>query len=140
MRGKSIGELHLGDLAEFSKTVTETDVVLFAGITGDFNPAHTDEVWAAGTRFGGRIVHGMFSAGLISAAIGTRLPGPGTIYISQELRFLAPVRIGDTLTARIEVKEILERSNRVRLETTVRNQAETVVVEGVAWVMPPKGD
>lgn len=138
MLGRCVGELRPGDSAEFSKTVTETDVVIFAGITGDFNPAHIDEAWASGSRFGGRIVHGIFSAGLISAAIGTRLPGPGTIYISQELRFLAPVRIGDTLTARVEVKEVLEGKNRVRLETTVRNQQGKVVVDGEAWVMPPR--
>lgn len=137
MKGKSIGELRPGDFAEFSKTVTEADVVLLAGITGDFNPAHMDQVWASKTRFGGRIVHGIFSAGLISAAIGTRLPGPGTIYLSQELKFLSPVRIGDTLTARVEVVEILERRNRSRLLTQVRNQAGTLVVEGNAWVMPP---
>jgi 3-hydroxybutyryl-CoA dehydratase len=138
MDGKSIQELRLGDWAEFSKTVTEADVVLFAGVTGDFNPAHMDQVWASRTRFGGRIVHGIFSAGLISAAIGTRLPGPGTIYLSQELKFLAPVRIGDTLTARVEVVEILERRNRLRLGTQVRNQDGSLVVDGSAWVMPPE--
>lgn len=137
MRGKSIGELRAGDSEEFSKTVTEADVVLLAGLTGDFNPAHMDEIWASKTRFGGRIVHGIFSAGLISAAIGTKLPGPGTIYLSQDLRFLAPVRIGDTLTAKVEVVEILERRNRLRLNTQVRNQEGTLVVDGTAWVMPP---
>ncbi len=137
MKGKSIGEIRVGEFAEFSKTVTEADVVLLAGITGDFNPAHMDQVWASKTRFGGRIVHGIFSAGLISAAIGTRLPGPGTIYLSQELKFLAPVRIGDTLTARVEVLEALERRNRLRLGTQVRNQDGTIVVDGIAWVMPP---
>lgn len=137
MKGKSIGELRPGDFAEFSKTVTEADVVLLAGISGDFNPAHMDQVWASKTRFGGRIVHGIFSAGLISAAIGTRLPGPGTIYLSQELKFLAPVRIGDTLTAKVEVVEILERRNRLRLTTQVRNQDGVLVVDGSAWVMPP---
>lgn len=137
MKGKSIGELREGDFAQFSKTVTEADVVLFAGITGDFNPAHMDEVWASKTRFQGRIVHGIFSAGLISAAIGTRLPGPGTIYLTQELKFLAPVRIGDTLTARVEIVEILDRRNRLKLSTQVRNQEGTLVVDGNAWVMPP---
>lgn len=138
MKGRSIGELKAGDFAEFSKTVTEADVILLAGITGDFNPAHMDQVWASRTRFKGRIVHGIFSAGLISAAIGTRLPGPGTIYLSQELKFLAPVRIGDTLTARVEVVEILEPRNRLRLATQVRNQDGTLVVDGSAWVMPPR--
>lgn len=137
MKGKSIGEIRAGEFAEFSKTVTEADVVLLAGVTGDFNPAHMDQVWASKTRFGGRIVHGIFSAGLISATIGTRLPGPGTIYLSQELKFLAPVRIGDTLTARVEAVEILERRNRLKLATQVRNQEGTLVVDGAAWVMPP---
>jgi 3-hydroxybutyryl-CoA dehydratase len=139
MRGKTMEELKVGDVAEFSKTITEADVVLFAGITGDLNPAHIDEAWAQGTRFKGRIVHGMFSAGLISAVIGTRLPGPGTIYVSQEVRFLAPVRIGDTVTARVEVEELVAERNRARLGTICRTQDGKVVVEGTAWVMPPKG-
>jgi 3-hydroxybutyryl-CoA dehydratase len=138
MQGKRMEELRVGDWAEFSKTVTEADVVLFAGITGDLNPAHVDEAWARTTRFQGRIAHGMLSAGFISAVIGTRLPGPGTIYVSQEVRFLAPVRMGDTVTARVEVEELVERRNRARLLTTCRNQEGTVVVEGTAWVMPPK--
>lgn len=139
MLGKGIEELLVGDVAEFSKTITEADVVLFAGVTGDLNPAHVDQVWAEGTRFKGRIAHGMLSAGLISAVLGMRLPGPGTIYLSQELRFLAPVRIGDTVTARVEVEEIVKGKNRVRLRTTCRNQDGTQVVDGVAWVMPPRG-
>ncbi|MGQ9653042.1 MAG: MaoC family dehydratase [Thermodesulfobacteriota bacterium] len=138
MLGKGIDELLVGDAAEFSKTITEADVVLFAGVTGDLNPAHMDQVWAEGTRFGGRIAHGMLSAGLISAVLGMQLPGPGTIYLSQELRFLAPVRIGDTVTARVEVEEVIKGKNRVRLRTTCRNQEGTQVVDGVAWVMPPK--
>jgi 3-hydroxybutyryl-CoA dehydratase len=137
MEGRSIGELKVGDAAELTKTVTEADLVLFAGVTGDFNPAHVDEVWAGKSRFQGRIAHGMLSAGFISAVIGTRLPGPGTIYVSQELRFMAPVRIGDTVTARAEVAEIRESRNRVRLHTLCLNQDRKVVVEGEAWVMPP---
>lgn len=139
MWGKGIDELLVGDAAEFSKTITEADVVLFAGVTGDLNPAHMDQVWAEGTRFKGRIAHGMLSAGLISAVLGMQLPGPGTIYLSQELRFLAPVRIGDTVTARVEVEEVIKGKNRVRLRTTCRNQEGTQVVDGVAWVMPPRG-
>lgn len=139
MLGKGIDELLVGDAAEFSKTITEADVVLFGGVTGDLNPAHMDQVWAEGTRFGGRIAHGMLSAGLISAVLGMQLPGPGTIYLSQELRFLAPVRIGDTVTARVEVEEVIKGKYRVRLRTTCRNQEGTQVVDGVAWVMPPRG-
>lgn len=137
MEGKNISQINLGDTAQISKTITEADVVLFAGITCDFNPVHLDEVWAKGTRFRGRIVHGMLSAGLISAAIGTRLPGPGTIYLSQDLKFLHPVRIGDTLTAKVEVVEVIPEKNRLRLATKVENQEGMVVVDGVAWVMPP---
>jgi 3-hydroxybutyryl-CoA dehydratase len=136
--GRTIHEMKVGESAEFSKTITEADVVLYAGITGDLNPAHVDKVWAEGSRFKGRIAHGMLSAGLISAVLGTRLPGPGTIYLSQEIQFLAPVRIGDTLTARAEVEELLEGKNRARLRTTCRNQEGTLVVEGMAWVRPPK--
>ncbi len=103
--GKHIDELKIGDTASFSKTVSESDVYLFAGITGDFNPAHVDEEYARGTFFEGRIVHGILTAGFISTVIAGQLPGPGTIYSSQQLKFLAPVRMGDTLTARAEVKK-----------------------------------
>ena len=130
----------VGQWAELSKTISEADIVLFAGVTGDFNPAHMDEQWASRSMFKGRIAHGMLSAGLISAVLGTRLPGPGTIYLSQELRFLAPVRIGDTITARVEIVEILEGRNRVRLDTKVRNQDGKIVVDGTAWVMIPKAN
>ncbi|MFC2018148.1 MaoC family dehydratase, partial [Chloroflexota bacterium] len=108
--------------------------------TGDLNPAHIDQVWAEKTMFKGRIAHGMLSAGLISAVLGMYLPGPGAIYLSQELKFLAPVRIGDTITARAEVIEIIEDKNRVSLKTTCCNQDGTVVVDGLARVMPPKAN
>lgn len=127
----------VGDKAATARTVTEADVVLFGGVTGDLNPAHTDEVWAKGTRFGGRIAHGMLSAGYISAVLGMKLPGPGTIYMSQSLKFTAPVRIGDTITAQVEVVEIIE-NKRLRLTTTATNQEGKVVLEGEALVMPPK--
>lgn len=126
-----------GQVAEFSKTVTESDVVLFAGITGDFNPAHVDEVQASKSRFGGRIAHGMLSAGFISACIAMRLPGPGTIYLSQTLKFTRPVKIGDTVTARVEVLEWNEDKRRARLGTTCRNQRDEVVIDGEALVMVP---
>jgi 3-hydroxybutyryl-CoA dehydratase len=137
--GKTIDQIKLGDAAEFSKTVTEADVVLFAGVTGDLNPAHINETFAADTFFKGRIAHGMLSAGFISAVIGTKLPGPGAIYMSQSLRFTAPVRIGDTVTARAEVIEIIEEKHRVKLSTTCRKQDGTVVLEGEALVMAPRG-
>jgi 3-hydroxybutyryl-CoA dehydratase len=127
----------VGRSAEMSKTVTEADVVLFAGITGDFNPAHMDAVAAQKGPFGGRIAHGMLTGGLISAVLAMRLPGPGTIYLSQSLRFLRPVRIGDTVTARVEVVEVIEAKRRVRLATTAANQDGEVLVTGEALVMLP---
>ena len=136
--GKSISELKVGDKAEFSKTISESDVYLYAGITGDFNPAHVDEEYARNTFFEGRIAHGMLTAGFISTVLANQLPGPGTIYVSQELRFLAPVRMGDTLTARAEVVEIIPDKNKVRLKTTCVIQDGTMVLEGEAVVSPPK--
>lgn len=130
-------DLEIGQTAEFAKTVTETDVVLYAGITGDLNPAHIDQVAAERSRFRGRIAHGMLSAGLISAVLGTRLPGPGTIYLEQTLRFTRPVRIGDTVTARVEIIELIEKRRRVRLATRCANQNGEVVLEGEALVMLP---
>ena len=138
MIGKTMDEIALGETAEFAKTVSETDVYLYAGITGDLNPAHVNEAYAADTFFKGRIAHGMLTAGFISAILGTRLPGPGTIYIRQELNFLAPVRMGDTITARVEVMEKITEKNRLRLRTTCTNQAGKMVLDGEAVVMPPK--
>ncbi len=136
--GKHIDELKIGDSASFSKTMSESDVYLFAGITGDFNPAHVDEEYARSTFFGGRIVHGILTAGFISTVIAGQLPGPGTIYVSQQLKFLAPVRMGDTLTARAEVAKIISEKNRVILKTTCSIQDGTIVLEGEAVVSPPK--
>jgi 3-hydroxybutyryl-CoA dehydratase len=130
-----IDELHVGDAAELAKTVTESDIALFAGVTGDFNPVHVDAVAAGKSVFGGRIAHGILSAGFISAVLAMRLPGPGSIYLSQTLRFTKPVRIGDTVTARVEVIEVIAPKRRVRLATTCRNQNGEVVVEGEALVM-----
>ncbi|MDB4949893.1 MAG: MaoC [Gemmatimonadetes bacterium] len=131
-------ELAPGMSASFSKTVTEADVVMFAGVTGDFNPVHVDAVAAERSRFGGRIAHGMLSASFVSTVLGTRLPGPGTVYLSQSLRFTAPVRIGDTVTARVEVAEVMAAKRRVRLLTTCANQRGETVVEGEALVMVPE--
>ena len=136
--GKTIDELHIGDRAEFSKTISESDIYLYAGITGDFNPAHIDESYASKTFFKTRIAQGMLLGGFISAILGYQLPGPGTIYIRQELNFLAPVRIGDTVIAQAEVIEIIAEKNRVKLKTTCINQAGTLFVEGLATVSPPK--
>jgi len=138
MIGKTIDELKVGDTAEFTKTVSEADIYLYAGVTGDVNPAHIDEVHASTTFFKTRIAHGMLLGGFISTVLGNRLPGHGTIYMRQELEFLVPVRIGDTVTARAEVVEVIKEENRVRLRTTCVNQEGKMVVDGEALVSPPK--
>ena len=138
LEGKSIDELKIGDSAQTSKIVTETDIDLFAKVTGDFNPVHVDQKYAEKTRFKGRIAHGVLSIGFISNVLGNLLPGPGTIYLSQEVKFLAPVRIGDTITARVEVIELIPEKNRAKFKTTCTNQEGKEVIDGIALVMPPK--
>lgn len=128
----------IGQSASFSKTISETDVYLFAGITGDLNPAHVNQAAASQTMFGGRIAHGMLSAGLISTVLGMYLPGPGTIYLGQELKFTRPVRFGDTVTATATIVEINAAKNILKLETIVTNQNGEIVIKGMATVMPPK--
>jgi 3-hydroxybutyryl-CoA dehydratase len=137
-QGKSIQELKTGDSAEISRTVTEKDIKDFAGVTGDFNPVHLDQAYAEKTMFKGRIAHGLFSVGLLSTILGNILPGHGTIYLSQEIKFLSPVRIGDSLTARVEVIELIPEKNRAKFKTTCNNQDGKLVADGMAWVMPPK--
>jgi 3-hydroxybutyryl-CoA dehydratase len=138
MTGKTIEQIKVGDTAYFSKTVSESDVYLYAGITGDLNPAHINEAHAKNTFFKTRIAHGLLTAGFISSVLGMQLPGPGTIYMRQSLNFLAPVRFGDTITAKVEVVEVIAEKNRVRLKTTCTNQEGTVVLDGEAMVIPPK--
>jgi 3-hydroxybutyryl-CoA dehydratase len=138
MKGKTIAELQVGDFAEHAKTISEGDVYLFAGITGDLNPAHINAQEAEKGMFKGRIAHGMLSAGLVSAVLGMQLPGPGTIYLSQTLKFTAPVRFGDTITARAEVTERNVEKNRIVLKTVCTNQDGKVVLDGEALVLPPK--
>jgi len=138
MIGKNIAELNVGDTAQFAKTVSESDIYLYAGITGDLNPAHIDEEYAKGTFFKTRIAHGMLLGGFISTVVGNKLPGPGTIYVKQELNFLAPVHMGDTITARVEVAEIIAQKNRAKLRTLCVNQDGTTVLDGEALVSPPK--
>ena len=138
MIGKTIDELKIGDAAEFGKTVTESDIYLYAGVTGDFNPAHLNEEYAKKSFFKTRIAQGMLTAGFVSGLLGVGLPGPGTVYIRQELDFLAPVHIGDTITARVEVLEIMDDKNRVRVRTTCTNQDGIKVLDGEAIVSPPK--
>ena len=138
MIGKTIEEMKVGDTAKFSKTVSESDVYLFAGVTGDLNPAHVSEEFAKDTFFKTRIAHGMLSASFISTVIGTMLPGPGSVYMRQEANFLAPVKFGDTITAIVEVAEIIADKKRVRLKTYCINQEKTIVVDGEALVSPPR--
>lgn len=129
----------VGQTASVARTISESDVYLFAGITGDQNPAHTNEEYAKNTHFKTRIAHGMLSAGLISAVLGMQLPGPGTIYLGQTLKFLAPVHIGDTITAAAEIKSLDLERGRVVLTTTCTNQEGTVVTAGEATALLPKG-
>lgn len=138
MKGYTIEELYVGQTASVSKTISESDVYLFAGITGDFNPAHVNEEYANGTKFKHRIAHGMLSAGLVSAVLGGHLPGPGCIYAGQTLQFLAPVYFNDTITATAEVVEILPEKNRVTLNTTCTNQNGVQVLSGQATILPAK--
>jgi 3-hydroxybutyryl-CoA dehydratase len=138
MIGRTIEQIKIGDTAEFAKSISESDIYLFAGVTGDLNPAHINEPYAKNTFFKSRIAHGMLLAGFISAVIGTKLPGPGTIYIRQELKFLAPAYIGDTITATVEVTQIISAKNRLILQTRCTNQDGKRVVDGEALVSPPK--
>jgi len=130
-------QISVGDTASFTKTLGESDVYLFAGITGDMNPAHVDAVSAADGMFKQRIAHGMLTASFISTVLAMKLPGPGTIYLGQEVQFRAPVFIGDTITAHVEVIEKLEQRRWVKLKTTVTNQDGKLVVDGAATALPP---
>lgn len=138
MKGKTINEITIGDVASFQKTITETDVYMYAGLSGDINPAHINEEYMKSSIFKGRIVHGMLTAGLVSAVLGNHLPGPGTIYLGQDLKFKAPVRFGDTIKAIVTVKEKNIEKNRIVCETICKNQEGTTVLTGFATVMPPK--
>lgn len=128
-------DINVGDKASMSKTVSEYDIYNYAGLTGDFNPVHVNAEFAKTSMFKERIAHGMLSAGFISAVLGTALPGANTIYLGQELAFKAAVKIGDTVTATVEVIEKIEAKNRLILKTIVTNQHGTVVIDGKATVM-----
>lgn len=136
LHGYYFEDLAVGQTAAFAKTITEADIVLFAGVSGDTNPVHLNEEYASQTVFKGRIAHGMLSAGLISTVLGTKLPGPGCVYIAQNLRFKAPVKIGDTVVARVEITELLAEKKRANLKTWV-SVGPTVVVDGEATLMVP---
>jgi 3-hydroxybutyryl-CoA dehydratase len=136
--GKTVRQIKVGATAETTKTISESDVYLYAGITGDLNPAHVNSEYASGTFFGRRIAHGLLSAGLISAVFANKLPGPGSVYLSQSLKFLAPVYIGDTITARVEAVDVNVDKNRVRFRSTCTNQDGTTVIDGEAVISPAK--
>lgn len=137
LHGYYFEDLSVGMTSIFAKTVTEADIVMFAGISGDTNPVHINQLFAEGSMFKNRIAHGMLSASLISTVVGTRLPGPGCIYVSQNLRFRAPVKAGDTVVARATVKEIVPERRRVVL-STVCTVGDTVVIDGEATMLVSK--
>ena len=128
-------KLKVGDTASLSKTITDEDVRAFAALTGDNNPVHLDDTFASGTRFGRRIAHGMLGASLISAVLGTELPGAGSIYLSQTLQFLGPVYLDDTLTACVTVAKVREDKPIVTLETVCENQRGETLIRGEAVVL-----
>jgi 3-hydroxybutyryl-CoA dehydratase len=132
---KGFSEFKVGDDAWARRTITDADLINFAGISGDFNPIHTDEIFARETIFKGRIAHGSFTASFISNVLGNQLPGPGGIYIRQDLKFIAPVRIGDTITTRVEVIEKIEDKKRLILRTVCTNQDGKDVLAGEAELM-----
>ncbi len=137
MKKKTIKDIKVGDSDSFTKTVTEADVYNFAGVSGDFNPAHINETYAKDTMFKGRIAHGVLSVSFISTVIGTLLPGPGSIYLSQEVKFVKPVYFNDTITATCTVTEIIEEKERIFLDTVCTNQnGEEVITGSVAVYLP----
>jgi 3-hydroxybutyryl-CoA dehydratase len=139
LEGYDIEDLKVGMSATFAKTITEADIVLFASASGDNNAMHINEEFAQTTQFKGRIAHGMLSASVISAAIAGRLPGPGTVYLGQNLRFKAPVRPGDTVQATVTVKELFPERRRAAL-TTICTVKGKVVIDGDALVMPTSSE
>ena len=136
-KGMTIDRLEVGQIHESSFTITGEMIESFAEATGDHNPIHVDEEYARGTIFKTRVAHGMLQAGILSGVLGTRFPGVGTIYLSQSLKFLKPVFIGDRITFRLRVVELLREKNRARLETVCVNQRGETILTGEALVMPP---
>jgi 3-hydroxybutyryl-CoA dehydratase len=134
--GYCFEDLYIGQTAALSKTITDRDIQMFAAVSLDTNPIHLDEAAGCASRFGGRIAHGMLSAGLISAVLGTRLPGPGAIYVSQSLKFKAPVRIGSTVRAMVEITDLNLPKKRATLRTTCTVK-EALVIDGEAFVLVP---
>ena len=137
LNGYDVEDLSPGMSASFAKTITEADIVLFASVSGDHNAVHTNEEFAQKTQFKGRIAHGMLTASFISTVLGNKLPGPGCIYVSQNLIFKAPVRAGDTVHTRVTVLDVDQIKGRVRLETLCR-VGDVIVIEGEAVLMVPR--
>ena len=136
--GKSIDSIAVGDRAYFAKTISETDVYQFASVTCDFNPAHINEAYAENTFFKHRIAHGMLTASLISNVLGTQLPGPGSIFVSQSVRFMSPVYIDDTIEVVVEAVELNVEKNRMSFKAWGTNQNDVRVLEAEGVIMPPK--
>jgi 3-hydroxybutyryl-CoA dehydratase len=137
LHGYYLEDLSVGMTAIYAKTMTDADIVMFAGISGDTNPIHLNEEFSGGTVFEGRIAHGMLTASLISTVIGTKLPGPGCIYLKQSLNFKAPVKAGDTVTARVTIREIVAEKKRVIMDT-VCSIGDAVILDGEATIMVPR--
>ncbi|MDR1781943.1 MAG: MaoC family dehydratase [Bacilli bacterium] len=138
IKSYSIDMLSVGQIETFTKTITESDVYTFAGVSGDLNPAHINEEYAKNTMFKGRIAHGILGVSLISTVLGMYLPGPGTIFLGIDVKFVLPVRINDTITAEVEVAELKVEKNIVKLNVRAYNQENKNVIEGSATVMAPK--
>jgi acyl dehydratase len=138
MIGLTIDAIAVGDSAQITRRVTDADIASFVDAVGDYNPVHSDRAYAADTVFKAPIAPGIWTAGLVSAVIGTRLPGPGAIYLSQDLKFLKPVKAGDSIAARVEVVDVNRERNRIRLRTVCTNQRAEDVLTGEAVVMPSR--
>jgi 3-hydroxybutyryl-CoA dehydratase len=136
--GKTYEEINIGDNASFSKTVTETDIIIYAGLTGDFNPLHVNSEFAKTSIFGERVAHGTIALGLIAPVVGMKLPGLGSILLHMEAKFIAPVKINDTITAEAKVIEKIEKNKSVKLATRFYNQRGEDVVQGSVTMLPPK--
>lgn len=137
LENKPFDELELGDSTTLVREVTEKDIQLFAYLSGDINPLHLDEEYAQTTQFGGRIAHGLFSALLVTTAVATQLPGPGSVYRGQEMKFQRPVKIGDTLTATLSIIEKKKRGNLVKIDCVIKNQNDETVFTGVSTAIAP---
>ena len=138
MIGLTIDDIAVGDSAQITRRVSDGDIASFVDAVGDYNPVHSDRAYAAATTFKEPIAPGIWTAGLVSAVIGTRLPGPGAIYLSQDLKFLKPVKAGDSISARVEVIDVNREKNRIRLRTVCTNQRAEDVLTGEALVMPSR--